>query len=475
MNKAIVALSIVLAGLVGLFFLAYFRDRASSTQVHTVTRVPSPGSARREAPPAKRKTPLDQSGAPHSSEPPPEPQEAAPSLSSAGPSISPASAGGVVEGQVLRADTGAPVPSFEVKFENRSLRPSARASDAGFVAVEDAEGRFRLENVPAGRGVLAVRAEGFASASEHVAQVRPGEAVSGLVIRLDPVTLVDGLVKNVQGANVAGALIFLERIPPEPDQDREAVGKSDSEGRFEYESVANEPFRLAVWHEDYAPAFVTVTTEPGVTAPSESTRRGTPTVPCTVILGPGAVVEGTVWYGGSLLPGQPVTFRPQFEDLGFAATVETDATGRYRLAKLPACDASVSVTLAGENQGNRTKQWNGLLEDNQVVTADLRFAAADSIIEGTVLMGGEAPERATLSLLVLTEDGEEGRTTEIASDGSYRFEAVPAGPASLTVNGRNAAGQLGFDEASLRIRNGETRQVDLDLSVIEGSGVLKPP
>jgi len=104
---------------------------------------------------------------------------------------------------------------------------------------------------------------------------------------------------------------------------------------------------------------------------------------------------------------------------------------------------------------------------------DFEFSPADSVIEGVVTFDGKTPEHATLSLLVYTSAGEEGRRAKVGRDGTYRFEAVPAGPVSLTVDAEDADGRLGFDEERFRLGEGEVRKLDFGLTTLPGIGEPK--
>ncbi len=458
MNKGIVALAIVLVGVMGLFFCVYLRDKSSEARIYEpgAKIVPEQGAA--------KKTPPKRDAAWDSSTTRATPGRTGGSGGAARERHSEgtdrAAPGGAIEGQVLRADTGEPITEFEVRFEKRS----PRLSDHGFVRVQDADGRFRLEGIAPGQGMVVVRAVGFGPGSEAIAEVRKGETVTGVVIHLEPVAVIEGTVTDTRGRRVPDALVFLDRLPAKRARVRRAVARSDGDGKFRYEPRAPSPLNLVVWHEDYAPTTTAALPEPG--SPTQ----------CPVVLGEGATVEGKVWRGREAAIGQRVEFMPQFDDLGFSQSTQTGADGSYHLTKLPSCDAAVLVTLAGESaQGTRTKQWNGVLNDGQVVMADFEFAPADSIIEGTVLLDGKVPERATLSLLIYTAAGEEGRYTEMDSDGSYRFEAVPMGPVSLTVDAEDAEGRLGFDETRFQIGEGEVRQTDFNLHLIKGMGNATQP
>ncbi|HEO70835.1 MAG TPA: carboxypeptidase regulatory-like domain-containing protein, partial [Candidatus Hydrogenedentes bacterium] len=330
--------------------------------------------------------------------------------------------------------------------------------------VQDPGGRFRLEDVPPGDGRVAVRAVGFKEDNQRVSDIEPGETVRDMVFRLDVAVGIRGRVENTSGAAVAGAMVFRERLPSETMRERAAVARSDSTGRFLYETNEAGLMNLIVWHVGYAPAAVSVVPEYGTQTEY------------TVVLGDGATVQGKVWVGREAAPGLMVRFEPQFDDFGYHEVTQTQLDGSYRLAGLPSCDATVTVTMEGATpDAMREKHWSGFLDEGQTVMADFQFAPANSAVRGKVTFQGKAPARATLSLLVFTSSGEEGRRTDVNRDGTYRFDDVPAGPVSLTVDAEDDAGRLGFDEERFRLEEGEIKEVDFELNVLPvvGTGRLR--
>ncbi|MFN3596430.1 MAG: TonB-dependent receptor domain-containing protein [Rubricoccaceae bacterium] len=91
---------------------------------------------------------------------------------------------GALAGAVLDAETGRGLPGATVRLEG-----SARGTAA------DAEGRFRLEEVPAGRAVLAVSAVGYRPARAEASVPAGGEAVLVVRLRPDVATLAEVVVR----------------------------------------------------------------------------------------------------------------------------------------------------------------------------------------------------------------------------------------------------------------------------------------
>ncbi len=438
MNKGIIVLLIAILGVVGFFFVTYFRDRSGGEEPAPPPVEPAQTDHEESKPAPERRVP----------EPAWEPEEVTQSR------------GAAIEGQVIHAVTGAPVTAYEIKYAKRTARRTAtRRGAAGWIRVEDAQGRFSLTGLSAGRGALMVRAAGFSSFTGERMEIRAGITVQDHTIRLEAASLIEGFVRSTGGTPVANAGIFLERLPAGKKRSAKPIARSDERGLFRYETDSLASLTFVARHPDFAPDFSEVQPQAGVTTE------------LTIVLGAGAMVEGTILYGSKPLANQAVVFAPQFNDLGIRVSAITDSRGHYLMRQLMPCDAAVTVSLSEDSaDGVRSREWNGLLENGQLVTVNFAFSEANSVIEGAILLDGAVPESASLSLLVMTDAGEEGRFVHMKADGTYRLESVPAGPVSLTVNAEDAAGRMGFDEGRFRIRPNQQRVTDFDIKSIAGTG-----
>ncbi len=127
------------------------------------------------------------------------------------------------------------------------------------------------------------------------------------------------------------------------------------------------------------------------------------------------VIKGRVRDDGA---GQRVSLR---RGERIVRTVKTSSKGTFRFEKLKR--GRYSLTIKGTNIVRR-----GVVTDGRsVVTADLSLLTDSSVIQG-VVRGGAGRK------IILRSDGQVAETT-IASDGAYRFQDLPAGEFSLTVEG----------------------------------------
>jgi hypothetical protein len=158
-------------------------------------------------------------------------------------------------GRVVRAKDGAPYPGAWVWDPE---------SPAG-LAVADAEGRYALAATPRPRGASTVLSAGAPDAFESVAEVDPARAVEGEgpTLALARGAVLAGVVVDGDGRAVAGAELRMRRPARSFSRGDGRPQRSGADGRFELAPVrADDPARLAVRAEGFAPATVEVAAIP---------------------------------------------------------------------------------------------------------------------------------------------------------------------------------------------------------------------
>ncbi|MEZ5285820.1 MAG: carboxypeptidase-like regulatory domain-containing protein [Vicinamibacterales bacterium] len=116
---------------------------------------------------------------------------------------------GVLAGQVVAADTGTPIRRAQVRVSGRTIRQSR-------LAVTDAEGRFEVRDLAAGRYTLTASKGGFVTL--QYGQRRPGESgtplelsegqtIGKLVVGLPRGSVIGGRVTDEYGEPVANASV----------------------------------------------------------------------------------------------------------------------------------------------------------------------------------------------------------------------------------------------------------------------------
>ncbi len=194
---------------------------------------------------------------------------------------------GVIEGRVLRKDGNAPVAGATVKLvDSEAAGPGRRmvaltidASSDGAANVQtfdgrvpittDAEGRFRLEDVPAGRYRLDAVAQGLCEMTGDEIVLGEDARVTGVELVLPKAAVVLGRVTGPGGAPATQTIVMVAKVgAPPPGK----LTMTDAEGRYrvgslepgEYRVVPMDPsrgMRLGLGAD--APGSRTVTLESG--------------------------------------------------------------------------------------------------------------------------------------------------------------------------------------------------------------------
>jgi hypothetical protein len=161
-------------------------------------------------------------------------------------------ASGSIQGQVVRALTGAPIPGAIVTLRGPFDKPVllVRPNNAALTptpapaqTASDGQGNFRFSNLASGNYELAPRHNGYVPApgtrpgvAVELFPVAAGQQVSGVVLKLEPVAVVTGKVLDAAGEPVQGALITLIRrtytVPGRPDYTRFNAMRTDDHGIY---------------------------------------------------------------------------------------------------------------------------------------------------------------------------------------------------------------------------------------------------
>ena len=176
---------------------------------------------------------------------------------------------GVLEGRVLR-DAGGGVAGavVEVAWSGPAIFPSldlrGRVGRGRLRTTCDADGRFRLEGLPGGRGLQVVAYSGEAGRSAvdslsepRTLRLRSAEERVGLELVVRETAVRRGVVRDTFGAPIAGAELRLTRGQRggRRGMDRLQVVTSDAEGSFVLAGLLPGPYQLACAHDEHLSAF----------------------------------------------------------------------------------------------------------------------------------------------------------------------------------------------------------------------------
>ncbi|RMH44305.1 MAG: carboxypeptidase regulatory-like domain-containing protein [Deltaproteobacteria bacterium] len=205
--------------------------------------------------------------------------------------------------------------------------PPAAPATGGLVT--DADGRWRIDGLAAGRYRAHIRHPAFAPARTAPVGVALGAEVGPVIARLAPGTVVSGRVVDAGGHPVAGATVRADAV----DRDRRlAVAVTDAGGQFRLRPIA-EAARVRVTAPGFAPWNAAVAPVPQAEAASE--RR----------------LEVVLERADARLAGRVVDplGRPAAGAVVRAAgrTATADAAGRFSLDGLPRGPVDVVVSHPG--------------------------------------------------------------------------------------------------------------------------------
>ncbi|MBI2435040.1 MAG: carboxypeptidase regulatory-like domain-containing protein [Candidatus Hydrogenedentes bacterium] len=353
---------------------------------------------------------------------------------------------GAIEGKVVDAITRAPVVSFQIAHQPG---PADRAGGwLRFQAVNDPQGRFRLESVDAGDATVFVQSGASVMAHAYVPSVIPGETTAGVLIELMPGYSLEGLVRNTEGEAVLGARILADDGTTASVNRDAWITRSDEAGHFTLPNLEGHVCTIVAMHDDYADGESQANPKLGQLV--------------EIVLASGGYVEGTV-----TLAGQPVAGIPVLRELQEGRSVDsvnTDEGGGFRFDNLQAGIYDVTAQMGDRldaNQRRRTISVQVLL--NQKTVANIDFPPATASLSGAISGSNDEPiAEVSVQLQILNSDG----ATElffVRSDalGQYLFEFLPAGQGQLSLVGQHGA--LLYHEAVDLIEQ-ERREQDVHLN-----------
>lgn len=324
-----------------------------------------------------------------------------------------------IEGRVVEAAGERPVAEFEALCLGGRERHE-NSEKLGFEPRRDPEGRFTIDNVPNVDATLFVRAPGFAEAEVPIPAPAPGKPGTPIVVRLEPGASLAGRVRDAEGNGIGNAALFLGE-PPAQEQDRHyAKAYTDIEGRFRIDSLPLGTTQIAVMHPQY----------PARTEPVQLVQGRENTV--EIVLQQAGVVEGTIYVGDEPKAGASLRLvgrLPQTQ----VKTATSDSSGGFRFEGLAAGVVTLTAHFSTGPDGlavsSRGFAQTVEVIEGQTTTIDFRLPPGEAVVEGKVLRNGAPVPGAEVGLFVAAETGREERRAMTDTDGAYRFEQVPLGPA----------------------------------------------
>ncbi len=368
---------------------------------------------------------------------------------------------GRIEGVALDAKSGEPLPSFTVSYEPdrgmggmvRVMRVGGRTFGTGQKQlVESPDGRFVLDDVPAGTWRVVVDAKGYQEAKVGGVVVEEGTTLDGVEVRASLGTTLKGrVVDATSGRAVPEATVSVSAVtggrgialPPGLDGGGDADHTTDADGRFEVEGLAPGKAEVRVSHSDYSDATRTVDVkEGGATAEIQLTRGGT--VGGAVVSDsrrPVAGADVSLVAAGEGGPGRMLV-------AGGQASV-TDESGRFRFEHLGPGRYTVTARLGtASSDPAEAVLTGGETKDDLLLTL-----SAGATVHGTVT-GLPGDQLGGVSINASGPDGffTSGRT---GADGSFEIAGLPVGSTTLRATAGDFTSGTRTASATVAIADGQ--------------------
>lgn len=338
-----------------------------------------------------------------------------------------------IEGQVLSAQSGLPVPIFSIDYRGEP------------VTFRDVQGKFVLENVPEQLGSVTVAADGFAAAAVPVPPLTGGQTHHGLMVRLKPGATLTGRVTNREGQPVPGASVYLYTGAEGVFTGSVGGTESAADGTFQLNSLPTGSHTLSAYHENYAGS-----TRQVVTIALGVQNRA------DIVLSAGTSIIGTVTMNGTPLSGAEVS--ADVKDKG-GGQARTDAQGRYRIDRLPAGEVKV-IASSGQHGLSRHAHTSAAIVEGLVTEINLELNAGTATIEGTIYAEPGVPVRTRMSVSARWDNRDGGVYTRTDANGNFVLDGLPEGLVFLHVHAENGHPKV----AGMQLSAGQRAQRDIVLS-----------
>ncbi len=376
---------------------------------------------------------------------------------------------GRIEGSAVDARTGQPLGAFEVSYQAdgsrmggvfRVGRGSSRFTGGAGEAhpVESPDGRFALEEVPAGKWEVVVTAKGYQVGRAAGVVVEEATTTDGVEVRVAPGSALGGVVKDARtrrGIPDARVRVVGETGPAFSPPGSEGL-VTDVDGRFEVEGLAPGKVTVTAEHADYTPR-----TENAVLAEGGSRVE--------IALSHGSALAGVVFSETRQpVPGASVTLQggaPRAGSWGGGDETTTDGAGRFRFDHL----SPARYTLRASMSGQASEAAEAVVVEGEPSAEVTLVLSGGATIRGSV-SGLPESLRGTVNV---SANGPRNywATVRTGPDGRFELTGVPAGPISLRASaGDFASGTMRSTGASVTLAEGQT-EAEVEI-VFEGDGAL---
>ena len=377
---------------------------------------------------------------------------------------------GRIEGVAVDGRTGQPLTSFEISYQtdrfggsammSSGRRPGGRGTGrvGDPVVVEAPDGRFVLEDVPAGKWLVGVAAKGYQAGRAAGVVVEEATTTDGVEIRVAPGSTLKVRVTDAKsGRGVPEAQVgAIGEAGGSSFQSGELV--TDVDGRLEVEGLAPGRTKVSVSHADYTDRTESVDLKEGGSSVEVALSRGSSLGGVVLSETRQPVPGAEVALEGANAPGRGF-------GSGGGESATTDASGRFRFDHL----APGRYTLGASVPAQAAEPVEAIVVAGESKDDVVLVLAGGATIRG-VVSGLSETLRAGVGVNA-SGPREYGASARTGADGRFELSGAPAGTISLRATaGDFFAGATRSASGSVTIAEGQ-KEAEAEI-VFEGTGAL---
>lgn len=327
----------------------------------------------------------------------------------------------LVTGRVLDAQTGQPIPEFEILLGVNWGDSLNSYLEMDFQKRFDPEGRFELRQADSHQSMLAARAPGYATAMKILDLTGPPYAHE-VDLKLERGGALVGRVVDVHGAAVPEASIYWGKIEMVGDR---ATTLSAADGSFTLPSFPSDPQLVSAYHPSFAPASALI--------------QGTARLrPVEIVLMEGGTIEGAVSFaeGTEAKVCQVIAVYNEGHQIP-EMSVDVSPDGTFRIDRVQPGEVKVLLEVGADLnffEQDRLSQ-NVSVHPGRIATVDFEVQAATGTLDGVLQYPqGALPSDVQVMIEFVSDRGTVSKSALVGQGGTFGFEGLPTGPASLTVS-----------------------------------------
>lgn len=362
-----------------------------------------------------------------------------------------------VRGRVVDANTGQPIPEFEIaacKGRHQMLQPYVLDE---FRAQSNPAGEFTDQFQIMDEYTLYARARGYAPHGAPFSLSDAWNPEGVLEFPLQRSAVVKGKVYGANELTVSGVRVMPRQGTPEGTvRGKLFYATTDNRGEFAIYTLPVGVNWFLLDHREYGMGRAVIVSEPGKAAEVkiQLPRKGS--------------ITGDVVAGG--LPAVFSEFRVTSGSTVGSRIMEPVYTspGQYEVVKLPPGPVFVAARVAPPASApwfDWVYEQKGALDLSQVTWMDFVYASGACSVTGTVSQAGGAPRSAFVEVALFRgENAVERRLLEVSGAGIYTCPDLPAGKGEVTL----FASAKGVSRKDFPAARGGMERKTVPFEVLEG-------